>query len=67
MIIALHTSYIGKDDLDIIWYDSKLEVEWHLGFLFMEWGGLRGVMGVMGSPRPSSGDVGGGCPMAAWE
>ena len=29
--------------------------------------GGEGGDGVMGSPRPSSGDVGGGCPMAAWE
>ena len=30
-------------------------------------GWIEGGDGVMGSPRPSSGDVGGGCPMAAWE
>ena len=40
---CIHT--LAKNDLDIIWYESKLEVGWHLGFLFVEWGGLRGVMG----------------------
>ena len=43
---CIHT--LAKNDLDIIWYESKLEVGWHLGFLFVEWGGLRGVMGWWG-------------------